>query len=97
MIPKISTLVFSEVISDSNKAIHNQYLNLTFLVPKEQFIVVLKKTCSKIFLEIHWKTPAIEFCNFSKIGLQYGSKENLLKVVAFSTRTELPSRKNKIY
>ena len=34
MIPEISTLVFSEVIPDSNKTIDDQYLNLTFLVPK---------------------------------------------------------------
>ena len=34
MISKIWSLVFSEVIPDSNEAIDNQYLNLTFLVPK---------------------------------------------------------------
>ena len=97
MIPKISTLVFSEVIPDSNKTIDDQYLNLNFLVPMQQFIVALKKTCTKLFMKIHWKTPTIEFCNFTKIGLQHGRTENLLKVVAFSTRTGLPSTKNKIY
>ena len=31
----------------------------------------------------------MEFCNFSKIGLQHGRTENLLKVAAFGTWTEL--------
>ena len=53
--------LWSEVIPDSNKTIDEQYLNLTFLVAKQQFIVVLQITCSEIFLKIHWKTPAMEF------------------------------------
>ena len=39
----------------------------------------------------------MELCNFNKIGLQHGHTENLLKVAAFSTRTELPTTKNKNY
>ena len=90
-------MVSSEVIPDSNKTTDDQYLHLPFLVSKYQFIVVLLKTCSEILLKIHWKTPAMKFCNFSTIGLQYGRTENLLKVAAFSTRTELPAAKNKNY
>ena len=37
----------------------------------------------------------MEFCNFSKIGLEHGRTENLLKAATFSTRTELRSAKNK--
>ena len=90
-------MVSSEVIPDSNKTIDDQYLHLPFLVPKYQFIVVLQKTCSEILLKIHWKTPAMEFCNFSKIGLQHGRTENLLQAAAFGTRTELTTTKNKNY
>ena len=35
--------------------------------------------------------------NFIKTGLQHGRTENLLKAAAFSTRTELPTTKNKNY
>ena len=90
-------MVSSEVIPDSNKTIDDQYLHLTFLVPKYQFIVVLQKKCPEILLKIHWKIPAMEFCNFSKIGFQHGRTENLLKAAAFSTRTELSTTKNKNY
>ena len=39
----------------------------------------------------------MEFCNLSKIGLQHGRTENLLKVAAFSTWTEFPTAKHKNY
>ena len=91
-------MVSSEVIPGSNKTIDDHYLHLPFLVPKYQLIDVLQKKCSEILLKIHWKTPAMEFWNFSKIGLQqHGRTENLLKATAFSTRTELPTTKNKDY
>ena len=50
---------------------------------------------SEILLKIHWKTPAI--CNFSKIEVQHGRTENVLKAAAFIMRTELPTTKNKNY
>ena len=53
--------------------------------------------CSEILLKIHWKTRAMEFCNFSKIGVQHGRTENVLKAAAFITQTELPTTKNKNY
>ena len=39
----------------------------------------------------------MELCSFSKIGLQHGRTENLLKAAAFSTWTELLNTKNKNY
>ena len=39
----------------------------------------------------------MEFCNLSKIGLQRGHTENLIKLAAFSTQTEFPTTKNKNY
>ena len=39
----------------------------------------------------------MEFCNFSKMGLQHGRTENLSKVAAFSTQTEVLTKKNRNY
>ena len=67
---------FHEVIPDSNKTIDYKYLHLPFLVRSK----VANRSCSVQnefwnFPENNfpWKTLVIQFCNFTKIGLQHGS------------------------
>ena len=54
MIPKVWTLVFSEVISDSNKTIDDQYLNLTFFSSK---VAVCCCSVESVFWNFPENTP----------------------------------------